>query len=142
MRPAAASNCASSVAAGAAPATRERRGPGGPLRVGTPAVSSLPAALAFRPLSPNPADLPRSDFGHSGRQRRRVRSTQVARGLITEAGHDAESGAVVFATTPYFLEHGLVSSMSRRSQLQHPPEVAELENELRQFATLGPSLWT
>ena len=30
--------------------------------------------------------------------------TLVARGLITEAGHDAESGAVVFATTPYFLE--------------------------------------
>ena len=30
--------------------------------------------------------------------------TLLARGLIEEAGHDPESGAVLFATTTYFLE--------------------------------------
>ena len=65
--------------------------------------------------------------------------TLVARGLITEAGHDAESGAVVFATTPYFLERMGLRSLDELPELApHLPEVAELENELRQFATPGP----
>ena len=33
-----------------------------------------------------------------------VMRTLLARGLIEEAGHDPESGAVLFATTTYFLE--------------------------------------
>jgi segregation and condensation protein B len=33
-----------------------------------------------------------------------VMRTLLARGLIEEAGHDHESGAVLFATTSYFLE--------------------------------------
>ena len=58
---------------------------------------------------------------------------------ITEAGHDAESGAVVFATTPYFLERMGLRSLDELPELApHLPEVAELENELRQFATPGP----
>ena len=64
--------------------------------------------------------------------------TLVARGLITEAGHDAESGAVVFATTPYFLERMGLRLLDEPPSQLHPPEVAELENELRQFATPGP----
>ena len=65
--------------------------------------------------------------------------TLVARGLITEAGHDAESGAVVFATTPYFLERMGLRSLDELPELApHLPEVTELENELRQFATPGP----
>jgi segregation and condensation protein B len=65
--------------------------------------------------------------------------TLVARGLITEAGHDAESGAVVFATTPYFLERMGLRTLDELPELApHLPEVTELENELRQFATPGP----
>jgi len=65
--------------------------------------------------------------------------TLVARGLITEAGHDAESGAVVFATTPYFLERMGLRSLGELPELApHLPEVTELEDELRQFATPGP----
>ncbi|HZA32977.1 MAG TPA: SMC-Scp complex subunit ScpB [Propionibacteriaceae bacterium] len=65
--------------------------------------------------------------------------TLLARGLITEAGHDAESGAVVFATTPYFLERMGLRSLDELPDLApHLPEVSELEDELRQFATPGP----
>ena len=65
--------------------------------------------------------------------------TLVARGLITEAGHDAESGAVVFATTPYFLERMGLRSLGELPELApHLPEVTELEDELRQLATHGP----
>ena len=65
--------------------------------------------------------------------------TLVARGLITEAGHDAQSGAVVFATTPYFLERMGLRSVAELPELApHLPEVTELEDELRQLATPGP----
>jgi segregation and condensation protein B len=65
--------------------------------------------------------------------------TLLARGLITEAGHDAESGAVVFSTTPYFLERMGLRSLDELPELApHLPEVSELEDELRQFATPGP----
>src|SRR4029450_8949552 len=40
-----------------------------------------------------------------------VMRTLLARGLIEEAGHDQESGAVLFATTSYFLERMGVSSL-------------------------------
>ena len=65
--------------------------------------------------------------------------TLVARGLITEAGHDAQSGAVVFATTSYFLERMGLRSLGELPELApHLPEVTELEDELRQLATPGP----
>jgi segregation and condensation protein B len=66
--------------------------------------------------------------------------TLVARGLITEAGHDADSGAVVFATTPYFLERMGLRSLDELPELAPQlPEVSELEDELRQFASPGPA---
>jgi segregation and condensation protein B len=66
--------------------------------------------------------------------------TLLARGLITEAGHDAESGAVVFATTTYFLERMGLRNLDELPELApHLPEASELEAELRQFATTGES---
>lgn len=65
--------------------------------------------------------------------------TLVARGLIMEAGHDADSGAVVFATTPYFLERMGLRALDELPELAPQlPEVSELEDELRQFASSGP----
>jgi segregation and condensation protein B len=64
--------------------------------------------------------------------------TLLARGLITEAGHDPESGAVVFATTSYFLERMGLRSLDELPELApHLPEVSELEAELRQLAMAG-----
>ena len=57
--------------------------------------------------------------------------TLLARGLIEEAGHDHESGAVVFATTSYFLERMGLRSLDELPPLApHLPEVEELEAEL------------
>ena len=62
--------------------------------------------------------------------------TLLSRGLITEAGHDSESGAVMFATTGYFLERMGLRSLDELPELApHLPEASELEAELRQFAT-------
>ncbi|GAB3760058.1 SMC-Scp complex subunit ScpB [Microlunatus parietis] len=64
--------------------------------------------------------------------------TLLARGLIVEAGADAESGAVVFATTDYFLERMGLSSLEQLPELApHLPEASELEAELSQFATIS-----
>ncbi|HZA03059.1 MAG TPA: SMC-Scp complex subunit ScpB, partial [Propionibacteriaceae bacterium] len=61
--------------------------------------------------------------------------TLLARGLIEEAGHDAESGAVLFATTSYFLERMGLRSLDELPPLApHLPEVEELEAELGQLA--------
>ena len=61
--------------------------------------------------------------------------TLLARGLIEEAGHDQDSGAVVFATTSYFLERlGLRSLDDLPPLAPHLPEVEELEAELSQLA--------
>ena len=67
--------------------------------------------------------------------------TLLARGLVTEAGHDPESGAVVFATTSYFLERMGLRSLDELPELAPQlPEVAELEAELGQLAVVrGPS---
>jgi segregation and condensation protein B len=68
--------------------------------------------------------------------------TLLARGLIEEAGHDAESGAVVFATTSYFLERMGLRSLDELPPLApHLPGVEELEAELGQLAevqTMSP----
>ncbi len=61
--------------------------------------------------------------------------TLLARGLIEEAGHDRDSGAVVFATTTYFLERlGLQSLHDLPALAPHLPEVEELEAELSELA--------
>ncbi len=62
--------------------------------------------------------------------------TLLARGLITEAGHDADSGAVVFATTGYFLERMGMQNLDDLPPLApHLPEAVELEAELSALAT-------
>jgi segregation and condensation protein B len=61
--------------------------------------------------------------------------TLLARGLIEEAGHDPESGAVLFATTSYFLERMGLRSLDELPPLApHLPAVEELEAELGQLA--------
>ena len=61
--------------------------------------------------------------------------TLLARGLIEEAGHDVESGAVVFATTSYFLERMGLRTLDELPPLApHLPGVEELEAELGQLA--------
>lgn len=64
-----------------------------------------------------------------------VMRTLLARGLIEEAGHDPESGAVLFVTTTYFLERmGLKSLHDLPPLAPQLPEVEELEAELGQLA--------
>jgi segregation and condensation protein B len=64
-----------------------------------------------------------------------VMRTLLARGLIEEVGHDQESGAVLFATTTYFLERmGLTSLQDLPPLAPQLPEVEELEAELGQLA--------
>jgi len=65
--------------------------------------------------------------------------TLAARGLLEEAGTDDESGAVVFATTTYFLERmGLASLADLPDLAPHLPDVDELEAELSQLAVVVP----
>jgi segregation and condensation protein B len=69
-----------------------------------------------------------------------VMRTLLARGLIEEAGHDQESGAVLFATTSYFLERmGLKSLDELPALAPQLPEVEELEAELGQLAAAAGS---
>ncbi|HWJ52324.1 MAG TPA: SMC-Scp complex subunit ScpB [Propionibacteriaceae bacterium] len=61
--------------------------------------------------------------------------TLLARGLIEEAGHDRDSGAVVFATTSYFLERMGLRSLDELPPLApNLPAVEDLEAELGQLA--------
>jgi segregation and condensation protein B len=67
-----------------------------------------------------------------------VMRTLLARGLIEEAGHDSESGAVLFATTSYFLERMGLKTLEELPPLAPQlPEVEELEAELGQLAEAG-----
>jgi segregation and condensation protein B len=71
-----------------------------------------------------------------------VMRTLLARGLIEEVGHDHESGAVLFATTSYFLERMGLQTLDELPPLAPQlPEVEELEAELGQLAeaTAGSS---
>ena len=64
-----------------------------------------------------------------------VMRTLLARGLIEEAGHDPESGAVLFSTTSYFLERmGLKTLEDLLPLAPQLPEVEELEAQLGQLA--------
>jgi segregation and condensation protein B len=64
-----------------------------------------------------------------------VMRTLLARGLIEEVGHDHESGAVLFATTSYFLERMGLKTLDELPPLAPQlPEVEELEAELGALA--------
>jgi segregation and condensation protein B len=68
-----------------------------------------------------------------------VMRTLLARGLVEEVGHDHESGAVLFATTSYFLERmGLTTLEDLPPLAPQLPEVEELEAELSQLADTAP----
>jgi segregation and condensation protein B len=69
-----------------------------------------------------------------------VMRTLLSRGLIEEVGHDQESGAVLFATTSYFLERMGLKSLDELPPLAPQlPEVDELEAELDQLANAAPN---
>ena len=60
--------------------------------------------------------------------------TLLSRGLIEEVGHDQDSGAVLFATTSYFLERMGLKTLDELPPLAPQlPEVDELEAELGQL---------
>jgi segregation and condensation protein B len=69
-----------------------------------------------------------------------VMRTLLSRGLIEEVGHDQESGAVLFATTSYFLERMGLKTLDELPPLAPQlPEVDELEAELGQLANAAAS---
>ena len=69
-----------------------------------------------------------------------VMRTLLSRGLIEEVGQDQESGAVLFATTSYFLERMGLQSLDELPPLAPQlPEVDELEAELGQLADAAAS---
>jgi segregation and condensation protein B len=58
-----------------------------------------------------------------------VMRTLVSRGLVEEAGHDAETTAVLYRTTSYFLERIGVASLADLPDLApYLPEMADLED--------------
>lgn len=57
-----------------------------------------------------------------------VIKTLVTRGLIEEAGHDGESGSILYRTTSYFLERLGISSLDELPPLaEHLPDLGDLE---------------
>jgi len=60
-----------------------------------------------------------------------VIKTLVTRGLIEEAGHDGESGSILYRTTSYFLERLGASSLDELPPLaEHLPDLGDLEEVL------------
>jgi segregation and condensation protein B len=67
-----------------------------------------------------------------------VMRTLSTRDLIEEAGRDEETGARLFATTPYFLERMGLTSLDQLPPLApHLPDAAALEAELAGLAGHG-----
>lgn len=63
--------------------------------------------------------------------------TLVTRGLIEEAGQDAESGALLYRTTSYFLERMGLGSLDEMPEIAPMlPELDEMEDDL--FAPASP----
>lgn len=61
--------------------------------------------------------------------------TLVTRGLVEEDGVDAESGAILYRTSSYFLERMGLGSLSELPDIaQHLPEMEDMEEELLQSA--------
>lgn len=62
--------------------------------------------------------------------------TLLARGMITETGHDGESGATLFATTDLFCERMGLADLSELPPLApHLPDAVDLEAELARVVT-------
>ncbi|MDQ6527459.1 SMC-Scp complex subunit ScpB [Nocardioides sp. LHD-245] len=62
-----------------------------------------------------------------------VMRTLISRGLVEEAGRDGEHGATLYRTTAYFLERiGIVSLDELPDLAPHLPELAEMEEEMRE----------
>lgn len=60
-----------------------------------------------------------------------VIKTLLTRGLIEEAGHDGESGSILYRTTSYFLERLGASSLEDLPPLaEHIPDLGDLEEVL------------
>lgn len=63
-----------------------------------------------------------------------VMRTLVARGLVEEAGSEAESGAILFRTTRYFLERMGLDSLDELPDLApYLPDVAALDDTLAEL---------
>ena len=63
--------------------------------------------------------------------------TLVSRGLVEEAGHDAETTATLYRTTSYFLERIGVTSIDELPELApYLPDMDDLEDELASVAGL------
>ena len=61
--------------------------------------------------------------------------TLVSRGLVEEAGFEAETGAHLYRTTSYFLERMGLTSLEELPEIApFLPEMAELEDELEELA--------
>ncbi|ANH39498.1 Segregation and condensation protein B [Nocardioides dokdonensis FR1436] len=66
-----------------------------------------------------------------------VMRTLLTRGLVQEAGQDAETGANLYRTTRYFLERIGVSSLDELPELApYLPEMDDLEDELERVGGL------
>ena len=64
-----------------------------------------------------------------------VMRTLLTRGLVEEAGQDAETGANLYRTTSYFLERIGVTSIDELPELApYLPEMDDLEDELAEMA--------
>jgi len=60
-----------------------------------------------------------------------VIKTLLTRGLIEEAGHDGESGSILYRTTSYFLERLGASSLDELPPLaEHLPDLGDLDEVL------------
>jgi segregation and condensation protein B len=58
-----------------------------------------------------------------------VMKTLMNRGLITEVGHDEDSGAVLYATTEYFLQRLGISSLEELPPVaDYLPDIADLDS--------------
>jgi segregation and condensation protein B len=58
-----------------------------------------------------------------------VMKTLMNRGLITEVGHDADSGAVLYATTEYFLQRLGIASLDELPPVaDYLPDLADLDS--------------